>query len=409
MIDQELAQQLVDRAKAEGVKLVGPGGLLGDLTKRVLEAGLEGEMDGHLGYAKHTVEGRDGGNSRNGIRTKTVITDVGPVDIDVPRDRDGTFEPTMVRKHQRRLGGVDDMVLSLSAKGLTTGEISAHLADVYGASVHKDTISTITDRVLGEITEWQSRPLDAIYPVMFIDAIFVKIRDGQVANRPIYVAIGVTVDGERDILGLWAGQGGEGAKYWLQVLTEIRNRGVADVCIVCCDGLKGLPEAIAATWPLAIVQTCVLHLIRHTFRLAGRHDWDKIGKALRPVYTAPTEAAARERFTEFSVEWGAKYPGIIRLWESAWAEFVPFLAFELEVRRVIFSTNAIESLNARFRRAVRARGHFPSDQAAIKCLYLTLRSLDPTGRGRQRWAVRWKPALNAFALMFEGRIFPNNK
>ena len=409
MIDQELAQQLVDRAKAEGVKLVGPGGLLGDITKRVLEAGLEGEMDGHLGYAKHTVEGRDGGNSRNGIRTKTVITDVGPVDIDVPRDRDGTFEPTMVRKHQRRLGGVDDMVLSLSAKGLTTGEISAHLADVYGASVHKDTISTITDRVLGEITEWQSRPLDAIYPVMFIDAIFVKIRDGQVANRPIYVAIGVTVDGERDILGLWAGQGGEGAKYWLQVLTEIRNRGVADVCIVCCDGLKGLPEAIAATWPLAIVQTCVLHLIRHTFRLAGRHDWDKIGKALRPVYTAPTEAAARERFTEFSVEWGAKYPGIIRLWESAWAEFVPFLAFELEVRRVIFSTNAIESLNARFRRAVRARGHFPSDQAAIKCLYLTLRSLDPTGRGRQRWAVRWKPALNAFALMFEGRIFPNNK
>ncbi len=192
-------------------------------------------------------------------------------------------------------------------------------------------------------------------------------------------------------------------------MTEIRNRGVADVCIVCCDGLKGLPDAISATWPLAIVQTCVLHLIRHTFRLAGRHDWDKIGKALRPVYTAPTEAAARERFSEFSVDWGAKYPGIIRLWESAWAEFVPFLTFELEVRRVIFSTNAIESLNARFRRAVRARGHFPSDQAAIKCLYLTLRSLDPTGRGRQRWAVRWKPALNAFALMFEGRIFPNNK
>lgn len=409
VIDQELAQQLVDRAKSEGVKLTGPGGLLGDLTKRVLEAGLEGEMDGHLGYAKHTVEGRDGGNSRNGTRTKTVITDVGPVDIEVPRDRDGTFDPMIVRKHQRRLGGVDDMVLSLSAKGLTTGEISAHLAEVYGASVSKDTVSAITDRVLGEIVEWQSRPLDAVYPVVFIDAIFVKIRDGQVANRPIYVAIGVTVDGERDILGLWAGQGGEGAKYWLTVLTEIKNRGVSDVCIVCCDGLKGLPDSISATWPLAIVQTCVLHLIRHTFRLAGRHDWDKIGKALRPVYTAATEAAARERFTEFTVVWGAKYPGIIRLWESAWAEFVPFLAFELEVRRVIFSTNAIESLNARFRRAVRARGHFPNEQAAIKCLYLALRSLDPTGRGRQRWAVRWKPALNAFALMFEGRIFPNNK
>jgi len=211
--DEELAQQLVDRARAEGVKLTGPGGLLGDLTKRVLEAGLEGEMDGHLGYQKHAPEGRDGGNSRNGTRTKTVITDVGPVDVEVPRDRDGTFEPAIVRKHQRRLGGVDDMVLSLSAKGLTTGEISAHLAEVYGTSVSKDAVSAITDRVIAELTDWQSRPLDAIYPVVFIDAIFVKIRDGQVANRPIYVAIGVTVDGDRDILGLWIGQGGEGAKY----------------------------------------------------------------------------------------------------------------------------------------------------------------------------------------------------
>ena len=405
--DEELAQQLVDRARAEGVKLTGPGGLLGDLTKRVLEAGLEGEMDGHLGYAKHASEGRDGGNSRNGTRTKTVISDVGPVDVEVPRDRDGSFEPVIVRKHQRRLGGVDDMVLSLSAKGLTTGEISAHLAEVYGTSVSKDTISAITDRVIAELTEWQSRPLDAIYPVVFIDAIFVKIRGGQVANRPIYVAIGVSVDGDRDILGLWIGQGGEGAKYWATVLTEIKNRGVADVCIVCCDGLKGLPDAIAATWPQAIVQTCVLHLIRHTFRLAGRHDWEAIAKALRPVYTAPTADAAGDRFAEFSETWGVKYPAIIRMWESAWAEFVPFLAYELEVRRVIFSTNAIESLNARFRRAVRARGHFPNEQAALKCLYLVIRSLDPTGRGRQRWAVRWKPALNAFALMFEGRIFPN--
>ena len=408
VVDPELAQQLVDRAKAEGVKLTGPGGLLGDLTRRVLEAGLEGEMDTHVGYGKHAVEGRNGGNSRNGTRTKTVITDVGPVDIEVPRDRDGTFEPQIVRKHQRRLGGVDDMVLSLSAKGLTTGEISAHLDEVYGASVSKDTISAITDRVLAEMADWQSRPLDAIYPVVFIDAIFVKIRDGQVANRPIYVAIGVTVDGERDILGLWAGQGGEGAKYWLTVLTEIKNRGVADVCIVCCDGLKGLPDSISATWPLAVVQTCVLHLIRQTFRLAGRHDWEAIAKALRPIYTAPTEAAARDQFVEFTAAWGTKYPGIVRLWESAWAEFVPFLAFEVEVRRVIFSTNAIESLNARFRRAVRARGHFPTEQAALKCLYLVVRSLDPTGRGRARWAMRWKPALNAFALMFEGRIFPSN-
>ena len=337
-----------------------------------------------------------------------MITDVGPVDIEVPRDRDGTFEPVIVRKHQRRLGGVDDMVLSLSAKGLTTGEISAHLAEVYGASVSKDTISAITDRVIGEITDWQSRPLDAVYPVMFIDAIFVKIRDGQVANRPIYVAIGITVDGERDILGLWAGQGGEGAKYRMTVLTEIKNRGVADVCIVCC-GPKGLPDSIATVWPLAIVQTCVLHLIRRTFRLAGRHDWDPIAKALRPVYTAPTEAAARERFAEFTAVWGAKYPGIIRLWDNAWAEFVPFLAFELEVRRVIFSTNAIESPPQRPLPTSGPRPRPLPQRASGDQMPLPLRSLDPTGRGRQRWAVRWKPALNAFALMFEGRIFPDNK
>jgi putative transposase len=317
IVDQELAQQFVDKARAEGVKLTGPGGLLGGLTKRVLEAGLEGEMDAHLGYEKHAVEGRDGGNSRNGTRTKTVITDVGPVTVEVPRDRDGSFEPQIVRKHQRRLGGVDDMVLSLSAKGLTTGEIShTPRRSVWHKRFERHDLCDHRPCV-GRARGWQSRPLDAIYPVVFIDAIFVKIRDGQVANRPIYVAIGVTVDGERDILGLWAGQGGEGAKYWLTVLTEIKNRGVNDVCIVCCDGLKGLPDSIATTWPRAITQTCVLHLIRHTFRLAGRHDWEAIAKALRPIYTAPTEAAARERFGEFSSVWGTKYPGIIRLWDNA--------------------------------------------------------------------------------------------
>lgn len=407
LADEELARRLVAQARAEGVSLTGPGGLLGELTKRVLETALEGEMDDHVGYAKGDPAGAGTGNSRNGKRTKTVVTEVGPVDIDVPRDRDGSFEPKIVRKRQRRLDGIDEMVLSLSAKGLTTGEVSAHLAEVYGAQVSKDTISNITDRVLGEMADWQSRPLDRVYPVMFIDAIHVKIRDGNVSNRPIYTAVAVTVDGDREILGLWVGDGGEGAKFWLTVLTEIKNRGTDDVCIVVCDGLKGLPDAIGATWPLAVVQTCVLHLIRHTFRLAARQHWDPISRALRPVYTAPTEAAAKERFGEFTAVWGERYPGITRLWDNAWAEFVPFLAFEVEVRRVIFSTNAVESLNARFRRAIRARGHFPTDQAALKCLYLTLRSLDPTGRGRQRWAMRWKPALNAFALMFEGRIIPN--
>jgi len=243
--------------------------------------------------------------------------------------------------------------------------------------------------------------------VIFIDAIVVKVRDGQVVNRPVYAAIGVSVNGERDILGLWAGDGSEGAKFWLSVLTEIKNRGVQDVCIVVCDGLKGLPESITTTWPLATVQACIIHLLRNTFRYAGRHDWDKIAKDLRPVYTAPTAAAAEARFAEFAETWGQRYPAITRLWRSAWEEFTPFLDYDVEIRRIICTTNAIESLNARYRRAVRARGHFPTEQAALKCLYLVTRSLDPTGRGRARWAMRWKPALNAFAITFEGRIVPS--
>jgi putative transposase len=405
--EEELARELIRQAREQGVNLVGPGGLLSGLTKKVLDAALDAEMTEHLGYERHAVEGRDGGNSRNGIRTKTVLTDVGEVDVDVPRDREGSFEPKIVRKRQRRLAGVDELVISLSAKGLTTGEISAHLADVYGAEVSKDTISRITERVLEELSDCQNRPLDPVYPVVFIDAIVVKVRDGQVANRPVYTALAVNCDGERDILGLWMGDGGEGAKFWHQVLAEIKHRGVHDVCIVCCDGLKGLPESISDTWPAAVIQTCVLHLVRNTFRYASRADWEKLAKDLRPVYTAPTEAAARDRFDEFTERWGTRYPAIIKLWNNAWAEFVPFLAYDPEIRRIIYSTNAIESLHARFRRAVRARGHFPNEDAALKCIYLTVRALDPTGKGRQRWAARWKPALNAFAITFEGRITPS--
>ena len=301
--DQALAERLVEEARASGISLVGPGGLLAGLTKRVLETGLEVEMSEHLGYDRHAVEGRDGGNSRNGTRTKTVLTDVGPVSIDVPRDRDGSFAPATVRKRQRRLEGVDAMVISLSAKGLTTGEISAHLAEVYGASVSKETISKITDAVLADMGEWLARPLDRVYPVVFIDAIHLKVRDGQVANRAFYCAVGVTVDGQRDILGIWASPGAEGAKWWLSVLTELKNRGVADVCIVVCDGLKGLPDAIATTWPLAVVQTCVLHLIRATFRYAGRQHWDAMARDLRPVYTAVNEHEAKERLVEFGDRW----------------------------------------------------------------------------------------------------------
>lgn len=403
-VDEALAQELVERARTEGVELVGPGGLLTGLTKTVLETALEAELDEHLGYPKHALEGRNGGNSRNGTRAKTVLTEVGEVELDVPRDRDGSFEPKIVRKRQRRMSGVDELVISLAAKGLTTGEIAAHFADVYGAEVSKDTISRITEAVVEELTAWQSRPLDPVYPVVFIDAIHVKLRDGKVVNRPIYTVVGVTVAGERDILGLWVGDGGEGPKYWHQVLSEILNRGTVDVCIVCCDGLKGLPEAIADVWPQAIVQTCVLHLIRNSFRYASKADWAELARDLRPVYSAPTEAAAKAALDELNAKWGERYPAIIRLWQNAWAEFVPFLAYSPEIRKVIYSTNAIESVHARFRRAVRARGHFPNEQAALKCLYLTIRSLDPTGRGRARWINRWKPALNAFAVTFEGRI-----
>jgi putative transposase len=246
-----------------------------------------------------------------------------------------------VRKRQRRLDSIDQIVLSLTARGLTTGEICAHFADVYGASVGKDTISRITDAVLEEMTEWLNRPLDRVYPVVFIDAIMVKVRDGQVVNRPVYVVIGVSVNGERDILGLWAGDGGEGAKFWLQVLTEVKNRGVADVCMLVCDGLKGLPESVTAVWPLTVVQTCIIHLLRNTFRYAGRHDWDKLAKDLRPVYTAPTAEAAQARFEEFAAAWGARYPAIVRLWRAAWAEFIPFLDYDVEIRKVICSTDEI--------------------------------------------------------------------
>jgi transposase-like protein len=306
-----------------------------------------------------------------------VLTEVGPVEIDVPRDRDGTFDPKLVRKRQRRLAGVDEMVISLTAKGLTTGEVQAHLAEVYGTDMSREQVSKITDAILGEMAEWMTRPLERVYPVVFIDAMVVKIRDGQVANRPIYTAIGVTVDGKRDVLGLWAGTGGEGAKFWLQVLTEIKNRGVDDVCIVCCDGLKGLPDSIAVTWPLAVVQTCVLHLIRNTFRLASRADWDRMAKDLRPVYTAVNEEQAQAKLAEFHDAWGDRYPAIKGLWDNAWGEFIPFVDYSVEIRRVIYSTNAIESLNARMRRATRARGHFPNEQAALKCLYLTIASTPP--------------------------------
>ena len=403
--EQQAAVELVRLAQEQGLALTGPDGLLKQLTKTVLETALNEEMTEHLGYEKHDPAGAGTGNIRNGTRAKTVLTETtGAVEIEVPRDRAATFEPQIVKKRQRRLSGVDEVVLSLYAKGLTTGEISAHFAEIYGASVSKETISRITDKVIEEMNDWAVRPLDETYAAIFIDAIVVKVRDGQVANRPFYAAIGVTLAGERDILGLWAGNGGEGAKFWMSVLTDLRNRGVKDVFFVVCDGLKGLPEVVGNVWPQAIVQTCIIHLIRNTFRLTSRKYWDEIRRDIKPIYTAVNATAARVAFDELAEKWGQRYPAVIRLWDNAWNEFIPFLDYDVEIRQVICSTNAIESLNARYRRAIKARGHFPSEQAAMKCLYLVTRSLDPTGVGRARWTMRWKPALNAFAITFGDRF-----
>ena len=399
-----LAEQLVAKAREEGVDLVGPDGFLTRVTKSVLEAALNAEMSEHLGYETNDPAGRGSGNSRNGTTPKTVQTDVGPVTIDVPRDRAGEFEPIIVPKHQRRLEGFNEAIISLYAKGLSTGEIADHLREIYGAEVSKDTISRVTDAVNAEVTEWQHRPLDRLYPVIFIDAIVVKIRDGSVANRPIYVAMAVTMDGERDVLGLWVGNGGEGAKHWLGVLSELKNRGVQDCLIVCCDGLNGLPEAVTSIWPRADVQTCVVHLVRNTLRYSSRQHWQRITTDLRKVYTAPSVDAASERFAEFEEIWGKKYPAIINLWRNAWEEFIPFLKFPSEVRSMIYTTNAIESLNARFRRSTRIRGHFPTEQAAIKVLYLTIRTREERGVNVIGRVRNWKSVLNTLVLFYPDRI-----
>jgi putative transposase len=335
--EQAAAAAMVADAKARGLELTGPNGLLKLFTKNVLETALTEEMTEHLGHEKHQAEpGRESTNVRNGSRPKTVVSDAaGEVRIDVPRDREGTFEPQIVKKRQRRLTDVDEIVLSLYAKGLTTGEISAHFAEIYGASISKETVSRITEKVVAEMTEWAARPLDGVYVAVFVDAIVVKVRDGQVANRPIYAAIGVTVDGGKDVLGLWAGIGGEGAKFWMSVLIDLKNRGVRDVFFLVCDGLKGLPDVVQNVWPQTIVQTCIIHLIRNTFRLTSRRDSDAIKRDIKPIYTAPHADAALTALEELEEKWGTKYPAMIRLWRNAWTEFIPFLDYDVEIRTVI--------------------------------------------------------------------------
>jgi putative transposase len=402
---REWAEELVARAREDGVALTGEGGLLTDLVRNVLQAGLEVEMAEHLGYPPHDRAGRGTGNSRNGSYEKTVVTEIGEVDLRVPRDRAGTFEPVTVPKHKRRLDGLSGNVISLYAKGLTTGDIQQHLAEIYGADVSRETISKITDAVIDDMLAWQNRPLDPVYAVLLIDCLVIKVRGSQVANRPVYVAIGVNLDGERDVLGMWLGpSGGEGAKQWATMLTELRNRGLMDALIVCCDGLKGLPESIRITWPDATVQTCVVHMVRNSLRYASRKHWQKITPAMRDIYTAPTVEAAEARFAEFAAEWEAAYPAMIQAWRSVWEEFTPFLEFPAELRKIVYTTNAIESLNARFRRAVRHRGHFPNEQAALKVLYLVATEQRKNRQDMTGKINGWKSILNTLTVHYGDRI-----
>ena len=406
---RDWAAELVERARTDGVELTGENGLLTALVRQVLQTGLEVELTDHLGYEPHAAEGRGSGNSRNGSYPKTVTTDIGKVDLRVPRDRNGSFDPVTVPKGQRRLAGLSANVISLYAKGMTTGDIQAHLFDIYGTEISRDTISRITDAVVDDLIAWQNRPLDRVYPVVLIDAIVVKIRDGQVANRPVYVVLGVNLDGERDVLGLWVGPaGGEGAKFWLTVMTELRNRGIGDCFIVCCDGLKGLPDAIRATWPHADVQTCVVHLVRSSLRYTSKKHWGQVCREMREIYTAPTVDAAEARFGEFAETWADRYPAMIDTWRRAWGEFVPFLDFPVELRKIVYTTNAIESLNARFRKAVRHRTHFPNEQAALKVLYLVATDHRPNRSNPTGKVNGWKSILNALTIHYGDRIAAAN-
>lgn len=406
---EAIAGDLVDEARTKGIALTGDGGLLPALVARVLETGLQAELTDHLGYEPHALEGRGSGNSRNGSFSKTVTTEIGQVPIQVPRDRNGTFDPKLVPHGTRRLDGLEAQVISLYASGLTTGEIQSHLEEIYDTTISKDTVSRITDAIVADLEAWQSRPLDTVYAVVLIDAIVVKVRDTQVANRPVYVAIGVNLDGERDVLGLWMGPtGGEGAKQWMTMLTELRNRGVHDVLITCCDGLKGLPDAVRTIWPDTTVQTCVVHLVRNSLRYASKKHWPTITRQMRAIYTAPTVPAAEEAFELFAEQWRDIYPAMIAGWERAWGDFVPFLEFPPELRRIVYTTNSIESLNARFRRAVRHRGHFPTEQAALKVLYLVA-----TRRRKNRENLigrtnGWKAILNVLTVHYGARVIDHH-
>jgi putative transposase len=427
MIEAGLFDRLMERVDDDGLRLTGEGGFLPEMIKAVLERGLQAELTDHLGYEKGDPAGRGSPNSRNGSTSKTLSTEVGEVPLAVPRDRASTFEPRLVPKGARRAGGLDDMVISLYAGGMTVRDIQHHLARTLGTELSHETISKITDAVLEEVKAWQARPLEEIYPIIYLDALVVKVRDGhQVRNKAAHIAVGVDLDGVKHVLGIWV-QASEGAKFWAGVCAELRNRGVRDVLIVCCDGLTGFPEAIEATWPSTTVQTCTVHLIRAAMRFVSHQDRKKVAAALRPIYTAPTVEAAQAELLAFAEsDLGRRYPATVATWENAWERFIPFLAFPPELRKIIYTTNSIESLNYQLRKIIKNRGHFPNDDAVIKLLWLAIRDIEDK-RARQRakeaglpanqrkapgrlvegaTVLGWKQALGALALAYPDRLGP---
>jgi len=399
-LPDEVVDELLAGAKTEE-EIVGPGGLLAQLTKRLVERALEVELTDHLGYEPHQEPPGGTGNTRNGrSQPKTLVTEHGPVEINAPRDRDGSFEPRLVRKRQRRFEGFDEKILALYGRGMSTRDIEAHLRELYGVSVGRDLISRVTDAVMDDVREWQTRTLEDLYPVLFLDCMVLKIRDGgSVQRRACYLALGVGMDGERDVLGMWF-QEAEGAKFWMQVLTELRDRGVRDILICCVDGLQGFPEAIEAIFPKTTVQTCIVHLIRASLRYVPRRDYDAVVKDLRVIYTAIDSDRALHAMDAFEAKWGQRFPPVVKAWREAWEHVIPFLAFPPEVRRVIYTTNAIEALNRQLRKAVKTKGHFPTEDAARKLIYLAIHNAVP------QWTRTrgWTKALLAFKIHFGDRL-----
>ena len=398
-LPDDVVDELLAGARTEE-EIVGPGGLLSQLTKRLVERALEVEITDHLGYERHQEPPGGTGNTRNGSTAKRLVTEHGEVPIDTPRDRDGSFEPRIVRKRQRRFEGFDDKILALYSRGLSTRDIEAHIAEIYGVHVGRDLISRVTDAVMDDARAWQQRPLDDVYPVVFLDALVLKIREGgTVQRRACYLALGVGIDGSRDVLGLWF-QETEGAKFWMQVLSELKQRGVSDILICCVDGLKGFPEAIEAVFPATTVQTCIVHLIRNSLKYVPRREFAAVAADLKPIYTAIDADHAHQELERFDEKWGERFPVITQAWLDSWEYVTPFLAFPPEVRRVIYTTNAIEALNRQLRKAVKTKGHFPSEDAARKLLFLAIQNAVPAWTRTRNWTT----ALLAFKIHFGDRL-----